>query len=134
MTRRKVSRTRQVGPRRKPGGRGRDRSRNGPALFGVVGALVVAAVIAIVATRGSEGSGSSAPARVTVSGGSLPTLPEGGDPAVGLPAPTLEGQDFEGRPMSIEADGRPKAIIFLPHWCPHCHTISIRHFQERQPE
>jgi thiol-disulfide isomerase/thioredoxin len=32
----------------------------------------------------------------------------------------VEGTDFAGNPVAIKADGRPKAIIFLAHWCPHC--------------
>ena len=42
------------------------------------------------------------------------------DPAAGTVAPTLTGTDFEGNEITIEADGRPKAIYFLAHWCPHC--------------
>jgi len=120
MTRRKVTRARPGAGERKSDRRGRGRSRAGPVLFGLVGALVVAAIIAIVAAGGDDGRESSAPARVTVTGQSLPALPESSDPAVGLPAPTLEGRDFEARPVRIEDDGRPKAIIFLAHWCPHC--------------
>ncbi|GIU96693.1 MAG: hypothetical protein KatS3mg013_0496 [Actinomycetota bacterium] len=120
MTRRKVTHTRPGAGGRKSDRRGRGRSRTGPGLFGLLGALVVAAIIAFVAAGGGDGRESSAPGRVTVTGQSLPALPEGSDPAVGLPAPTLEGRDFEGRPVRIEDDGRPKAIIFLAHWCPHC--------------
>jgi cytochrome c biogenesis protein CcmG, thiol:disulfide interchange protein DsbE len=43
-----------------------------------------------------------------------------GDPAVGQPAPEVSGTDFAGRPVAIENDGRPKVILFLAHWCPHC--------------
>jgi thiol-disulfide isomerase/thioredoxin len=57
---------------------------------------------------------------VTVSGDSLPAFAEGDDPAVGLPAPTLQGEDFRGQPVAVADDGRPKAIVFLAHWCPHC--------------
>ncbi|MGI9611913.1 MAG: TlpA family protein disulfide reductase [Acidimicrobiales bacterium] len=42
------------------------------------------------------------------------------DPAAGTVAPTLVGTDFLGNEVRIEADGRPKAIYFLAHWCPHC--------------
>jgi thiol-disulfide isomerase/thioredoxin len=93
--------------------------RVGPAILAVVGALVVAAVIAILATGGDDQETAPA-AGVTVTGQSLPAFAEGNDPAVGLPAPTLRGEDFGGRPVTIVDDGRPKAIIFLAHWCPHC--------------
>ena len=57
----------------------------------------------------------------TITGDVLPPYPrEGTDPGAGLPAPVVEGTDFGGNPVAIKADGRPKAIIFLAHWCPHC--------------
>jgi len=42
------------------------------------------------------------------------------DTATGIPAPTVVGADFDGNTVTIENDGRPKAIVFLAHWCPHC--------------
>jgi thiol-disulfide isomerase/thioredoxin len=42
------------------------------------------------------------------------------DPAVGLLAPPVTGASFDGTPVSIEADGRAKMLVFLAHWCPHC--------------
>jgi thiol-disulfide isomerase/thioredoxin len=42
------------------------------------------------------------------------------DPAVGRPIPEVDGKSFDGTPVSIKADGRPKLIVFLAHWCPHC--------------
>lgn len=52
--------------------------------------------------------------------GQLPVTDLSTDPAAGTVAPTLVGTDFLGNEVSIEADGRPKAIYFLAHWCPHC--------------
>ncbi len=58
---------------------------------------------------------------VEVGGEPLPLLPNGDiDAAVGMPAPTLQGFDLAGNAMAIPDDGRPKAIYFLAHWCPHC--------------
>lgn len=53
--------------------------------------------------------------------GALPPFqqPEG-DAAVGLPLPTVSGFGFGGEAQTIAADGRPKVIVFLAHWCPHC--------------
>ncbi len=48
-----------------------------------------------------------------------PTTPEI-DSAIGQIAPTLTGYDFDGNQVTIGPDGRPKAIYFLAHWCPHC--------------
>jgi thiol-disulfide isomerase/thioredoxin len=103
----------------------------------VVAVIAVAAVLAVVlpgsGPRGGSSSlppgtsGSSAASRAAASAVpaiSGPQLPEfqnqDGDPAVGLPAPEIAGQDFAGKPVRIAHDGRPKAIVFLAHWCPHC--------------
>jgi thiol-disulfide isomerase/thioredoxin len=42
------------------------------------------------------------------------------DPAVGKPVPQLIGHDFDGTPVHIADDGKPKLLLFLAHWCPHC--------------
>ena len=59
---------------------------------------------------------------VAVIGESLPALPDSGDdPAVGMRAPLLVAENFDGVSMSVNpaADG-PTWLIFLAHWCPHC--------------
>ena len=57
----------------------------------------------------------------TITGTPLPALPrDGADPAVGLAVPAVQGTDFTGKPVAISADGRPKVLLFLAHWCPHC--------------
>lgn len=117
MTRRKVTRTKLDALRR---GRGGGRGRVGPALLGLLGLVVVAGIIAVVATGGGGDDAPVASRTVVVSGEPLPAFEEGNDPAVGLAAPTLRGEDFEGRAVTIGNDGRPKVMIFLAHWCPHC--------------
>ena len=57
---------------------------------------------------------------VTVEGDPLVALGSGEDPAVGAVAPQLDGAGFDGSPLRISADGRPKVLVFLAHWCPHC--------------
>ena len=44
-----------------------------------------------------------------------------GDPAVGMIAPGLVGEDYTGAPV-VAAHGtdRPTLVVFLAHWCPHC--------------
>jgi thiol-disulfide isomerase/thioredoxin len=32
----------------------------------------------------------------------------------------LKGQAFDGSPVDIRNDGRPKLVLFVAHWCPHC--------------
>jgi thiol-disulfide isomerase/thioredoxin len=57
----------------------------------------------------------------TVEGDPLPVYAAGQqDVAVGLTAPTVEGADWNGNPVSIEPDGTAKIVLFLAHWCPHC--------------
>ena len=103
---------------------------------GVVLAIVIAFVIAIVA-GGSKDSGSSdttkAPSSdgsvsagenqpVEVIGEALEALSEsGGDSTIGLTAPTLNGYAFDGSNLSVTpGDGNPYMVVFLAHWCPHC--------------
>lgn len=59
---------------------------------------------------------------VTVDGNPLPFLadPTVTDPALGFTAPIVSGTDWEGVETTIAADGRPKIVIFLAHWCSHC--------------
>ena len=58
---------------------------------------------------------------ITVEGANLPFLEDpSADPAVGAGAPTVSGGDWDDNQYSIAADGRPKIVIFLAHWCPHC--------------
>ena len=104
----------------------------------IAAAVVVAAVVAIVlpGSRPSGGdsstprpsaggsapaSGSGVAAAPVITGTALPELQGStADAAIGQPAPQVEGVDFAGKPVSIKADGRPKVVIFLAHWCPHC--------------
>jgi hypothetical protein len=64
---------------------------------------------------------------VEVHGTALPKFdPEGdiaSDPARGMTAPIVIGEDFAGNPVRIDAaaDG-PTLAVFLAHWCPHCNN------------
>ncbi len=65
-----------------------------------------------------ESAPSAAPA---VSGSPLPQLAQNGtDTAVGLQAPTVAGFNFDSTEVEIGTTGRPTAVVFLAHWCPHC--------------
>ena len=103
---------------------------------GVVLAIVIAFVIAIVA-GGSNESGSSDTTKapnsdgsvsvgenqpVEVVGEALEALSDSGDDsAIGLTAPTLNGFAFDGSTLSVTpGDGKPYMVVFLAHWCPHC--------------
>jgi thiol-disulfide isomerase/thioredoxin len=87
---------------------------------GVVGlGLIVWLAVAIA----GEGAVDEAIAfgEVTVEGDDLPFLETGAaDPALGLTAPTVTGETFDGEQVTIGADGNAKIVVLLAHWCPHC--------------
>lgn len=91
--------------------------------------IAVAAIAAVLMTRpGASDAGSTAstlpPAGGSVSVGRSSALPlfasTAGDPAIGRLIPEAAGSSFDGSPVAIRADGRPKLLLFLAHWCPHC--------------
>ena len=59
---------------------------------------------------------------VNIVGDALPPQPDtGADKAIGTAAPPVEGHDFSGTGVTIKpGDGKPKVIVFVAHWCPHC--------------
>ncbi len=106
---------------------------------GVIALVLVVLVVAVALTRKSDtpvatGGGSGNPGTVVsgglsygtvkVTGTPLPTLTQGAtgasDPAVGQVAPTLQGVTMSEQPITIGGDGKPKVVMFLAHWCPHC--------------
>jgi len=73
------------------------------------------------AVRSSAASSTGPWAPAVVEGTALPRFTgSGSDPAVGMAAPVVRGASFSGAPVTIAADGRPKVVLFLAHWCPHC--------------
>lgn len=111
---------------------------------GTILVVAVCALVAFLATRSGDddssaaaGTGAAAAANakqqtadITVSGEPLPQMPETNgqyftDPAtdkgIGLPAPKIEGESFDGSTVTVDpTDGTPKVIVFVAHWCPHC--------------
>lgn len=87
---------------------------------GLVGlALIVWVAWAIAGETEIEESIAFAP--VSVAGDGLPAVDlSNGDPAAGSTAPTISGTGLNGEQLSIAADGRPKLVILLAHWCSHC--------------
>jgi thiol-disulfide isomerase/thioredoxin len=104
------------------------RKKQPPWLWiGVAGVVVILAVAALVSSGGGgkknkTAAGVEETRPVTVTGAALPVLPQNGgdDPAVGKEIPEAKGQSFDGTPVDIRNDGRPKLILFVAHWCPHC--------------
>jgi len=90
------------------------------------GAVLVVALAAVILSMvgGDGGSGTGTEtAPVTIEGASLPSFTDTtNDPAVGQPAPTLVGTSLDGEPITIDpgSTGKPTAIWFVAHWCPHC--------------
>jgi thiol-disulfide isomerase/thioredoxin len=107
------------------------RSRN---LLVAAAVIVVALAIAAVAFAGGGGDDDSDVASgggtgrtvqqyqaVDVTGAALGQFTSStNDPAVGKMIPQLTGHSFDGTPVHVRNDGRPKLLLFLAHWCPHC--------------
>ena len=98
-----------------------------PLIAALLGVVAVLALVAVIATGVSDEKATDDrnealdqvhPVEVE---GSLPALERGSpDPARGEEMPKLAGSTFDGSPVTIENDGRPKVLFFLAHWCPHC--------------
>lgn len=101
----------------------------------IVGVVIAVGIVAIVAGRGTSSSGGSAspsggtvvPAgkldygQVSVSGTALTPKPDSGaDPTVGSIIPTVIGQQFDGKQLTIAPNGKPHIIMVVAHWCSHC--------------
>jgi cytochrome c biogenesis protein CcmG/thiol:disulfide interchange protein DsbE len=101
----------------------------------VVGVVIAVGIVAIVAGRGTSSSGGSASpsggtvvpsgkldyGQVAVSGTALTPKPDSGaDPMVGTVVPSVTGQQFDGKQLTISADGKPQIIMVVAHWCSHC--------------
>jgi thiol-disulfide isomerase/thioredoxin len=100
-----------------------------PWLWIGVGVLVLALAAAAIISSGGDDDDSSGNAAgvvetrsVSVTGAPLPQFPRdsSADPGVGKEIPDVTGQSFDGTPVSITKDGKPKLILFVAHWCPHC--------------
>ena len=98
-----------------------------PRLAGAAALAVLLLVASLLAgcsdkkTAQPASSTSHEVAPVQVSGQALPEFTSAErDPAVGQKAPVLSGRDLAGKPLRIAPDGRPKLILFVAHWCPHC--------------
>lgn len=90
-----------------------------------LGAVIAAAAVAafVISQRGNDSTSMPTAETVQVDGSSLPAFTlDADDPAVGMAAPGLTGTNIDGDgSITIPAgQGKPRAIIFLAHWCPHC--------------
>lgn len=92
-------------------------------IVGIVAAVILILLLVAVVSGviGDEEPGSEY-GEPQVSG-QLPLMPPDAQvdtSANGETAPVVIGQDFDGNEVRIENDGRPKAVVLLAHWCPHC--------------
>jgi thiol-disulfide isomerase/thioredoxin len=108
-----------------------------PDYLGVIGALVVGAVLTVVLLIGSLGMAPALPTRPPVSipplptatgNGSLPSVVPSGNPTgagaqIGQLAPPLQVTLTDGSLMDIsDFRGAPIWINFMATWCPQCTT------------
>jgi thiol-disulfide isomerase/thioredoxin len=113
--------TKQQSPKKPPGKKSEsDRS----LIYWIVGGVVgLGLIVWLAAAIAGEDGGADAVAfgDVTVEGTDLPFFDASAtDPAIGLTAPTVTGEDWNGNQYTIGPDGRPKIIVMVAHWCPHC--------------
>lgn len=96
-------------------------------IIGIAGGLLVVLLIAAVIFGNNEvGAEYGSP---TVTGDPLPQMQNIAidTSATGLASPSVEGADFDGNAVTIDAgDGRAKGIVFLAHWCSHCQEEAPR--------
>lgn len=73
----------------------------------------------------SEVAHAAVAAEVDVEGEPLPAFEDpNADEAIGVPAPALHGTGLDGQAMTIDpADGTPRVIVFVAHWCPVCQDV-----------
>jgi thiol-disulfide isomerase/thioredoxin len=87
--------------------------------LGIAFGAIALALVGAIAFSSDEAIGSEF-GDVTVDGALPPFVDPATDSAIGMPAPEVEGEDFDGNTVVIENDGTAKAVVFLAHWCPHC--------------
>lgn len=86
----------------------------------IAGVVAAGAVIAVMVLSFGGSSSALEVGSPQIEGNALPAFAAGqADPAIGLPAPTVRGTDFDGNAVAI-APGEATAILFLAHWCSHC--------------
>lgn len=101
------------------------KSGGGAPILAIVFAVIAVALIAAIVLSSEKPIGSEGEyGEPTITGTALPSFQNvpamGADPAIGLEAPEIVGQDFDGSTVTVSADGTPKVVLFIAHWCVHC--------------
>jgi thiol-disulfide isomerase/thioredoxin len=98
--------------------------RRRPFLLLTTLGVVIATTLALVAgPAGAKTSKTEVSKKVVVTGAALEAsdaIGSASDPAIGKTAPTLTGQGFDGKKVTIGGPGEPRIVILLSHSCPHC--------------
>lgn len=94
-------------------------------IVGGVAGLALIVWLAITIAGEQPADDAVAFGEVTVEGTDLPFLDSSvvlitDDPASGLTAPTVTGEDWNGNQYTIGPSDTAKIIVMLAHWCPHC--------------
>lgn len=97
----------------------RKRRRVSP-IAAIAAGIIGLGLIAFLVPRGEDGPKTLSTASVSITGDKLPQPGDTADTGVGMTIPEVRGKTFDGSDIAIKRDGRPKAIVFLAHWCPHC--------------
>lgn len=89
-----------------------------------VGVVLFAVLIAVLTAGEREAAVSvdDIAGSPSIQGEQLPPAPQDPttDPAVGSPAPVVEGTDFDESSVTIGAPGPPQLVMFMASWCPAC--------------
>lgn len=108
------------------------------ALIGL--ALVAGAFLIAFVLTGDGPPEMTETAPVEITGDGLAPIPQDAsqqDPAVGQPAPTASGVNFEDEPTDLLAEDRGTVVVFLAHWCPVCQRevpVIVDHLGESLPD
>lgn len=95
-------------------------------IVALVGIVLIGVIVVLANVLTSDGSaldvGNVEATASVVEGAPLPPFGGESDPAVGQPAPTMEGVSFEdgAEPVQFGGTGQPQLVSFMAHWCPHC--------------
>lgn len=91
--------------------------------FYVGGGILVLLLVAFITTGLDGGNGDNGGsntqeyADVSITGGPLPPYSQdSADTSIGMIMPEVSGESFDGTPVSITNDGRPKVVLLLTHW------------------
>jgi hypothetical protein len=86
---------------------------------GILALLLVAFITTGLGESNADDGNSNAQeyADVSITGGPLPPYSQDtADTSIGMTLPEVSGESFDGTPVSITNDGRPKVVLLLTHW------------------